>query len=161
MQGAGPTSPLVGKAVGVEGVVTATFQGAGGLNGYTLQDAGDGNSATSDGIFIFAPGGEAVAVGNVVNVAGSVVEFASAGGSVTQIEASDIDVCEQVAPVPAPIPVTLPASTEVRESLEGMSVTFPQSLAILEQFEYARYGIVDVGVTRQMTPTAVAEPGYG
>lgn len=159
VQGAGPTSPLVGKAVGVEGVVTATFQGAGGLNGYTLQDAGDGNSATSDGIFIFAPGGETVAVGNVVNVAGSVVEFASAGGSVTQIEASDIDVCEQVAPVPAPIPVTLPASTEVRESLEGMSVTFPQSLAILEQFEYARYGIVDVGVTRQMTPTAVAEPG--
>ncbi len=159
VQGSGAASPLVGQVVRTEGVVTATFQGTGGLNGYYLQDAGDGNTATSDGIFIYAPGGEAVAVGNLVNVAGSVVEFASAGGSLTEVDASDIEVCAASAPVPAPIPVTLPARTEVRESLEGMYVTFPDSLAILEQFEYARYGIVDVGLTRQMTPTAVAEPG--
>ena len=35
----------------------------------------------------------------------------------------------------------------------------PQSLAILETFEFARYGTIDVGVDRQMTPTAVVEPG--
>ncbi len=40
-----------------------------------------------------------------------------------------------------------------------MLVTMPQSLAILETFEYARYGTIDIGVDRQMTPTAVVEPG--
>ena len=40
-----------------------------------------------------------------------------------------------------------------------MSVTFPQSLTILEYFEFGRYGSIEVGLDRQMTPTAVVEPG--
>ena len=60
--------------VAVEGIVVGDFQ-TGGFDGYYVQDAGDGNAATSDGIFVFASGGAAVALGDVVNVAGAVSEF--------------------------------------------------------------------------------------
>jgi predicted extracellular nuclease len=54
-----------------EGVVVGDFQGSTGLNGFYIQDAtGDGNSATSDGIFVFAPNSIDVNVGDVVQVTG-------------------------------------------------------------------------------------------
>lgn len=160
VQGSGPASPAVGQIVRVEGVVVADFQAPGGLSGYYLQDAGDGDSATSDGIFIYSPGAAVdVSVGDVVNVAGAVSEFASAGGSLTEITVGGVEVCATGATVPTPTPVTLPATDEQREALEGMLVTFPQPLAVLEYFEFGRYGTVDVGLTRQMQPTAVYEPG--
>ena len=40
-----------------------------------------------------------------------------------------------------------------------MYVTLPQALTILEHFEFGRYGTVEVGTTRQVTPTAIVEPG--
>ncbi|HWM16192.1 MAG TPA: ExeM/NucH family extracellular endonuclease [Microbacterium sp.] len=159
VQGAGAVSPVAGQNVRVEGVVVGDFQTAGGLDGYFLQDAGDGDAATSDGIFIYAPGGADVATGDVVHVSGAVSEFSSAGGSLTEITAASIEVCETGAALPAPVAVELPAGPELYETLEGMSVTFPQSLSILEYFEYGRFGSIDVGLTRQMQPTAVFEPG--
>ncbi|HEX8530972.1 MAG TPA: lamin tail domain-containing protein, partial [Cytophagales bacterium] len=57
IQGSGSASPVVGQTVTTRGVVVGDFQGSTSLNGFFLQDAtGDGNSATSDGIFVFAPG---------------------------------------------------------------------------------------------------------
>lgn len=161
VQGAGAASPLVGQTVRVEGVVVADYQAAGGLTGYFLQDAGDGDPATSDGIFIYAPGAGAldVSVGDVVNVAGAVSEFASAGGSLTEITVNDAELCSTGAALPAPVAVNLPAGPDVYETVEGMYVTFPQTLSILEYFEFGRFGSIDVGLTRQMQPTAVYEPG--
>jgi predicted extracellular nuclease len=40
-----------------------------------------------------------------------------------------------------------------------MRVTLPQSLSILEFFEYGRFGTITLGSERHMTPTAVVEPG--
>lgn len=164
VQGAGAASPLVGQTVRVEGVVVADYQAAGGLTGYFLQDAGDGDAATSDGIFIYAPGAGAldVSVGDVVNVAGAVSEFASPGdsaGTLTEITANDAELCSTGAALPSPVAVTLPAGPDVYEPIEGMYVTFPQTLSILEYFEFGRFGSIDVGLTRQMQPTAVYEPG--
>jgi uncharacterized protein len=160
VQGPGETSPVVGQTVRVEGVVVGDFQAAGGLSGYFLQDAGDGVAATSDGISVFAPGAALdVSIGDLVHVVGGVSEFASAGGTLTQISAIDAVVCAQDAPIPAPIAINLPAGADVYEPLEGMYVTFPQSLSILEYFEFGRFGSIDVGLDRQMTPTAVVEPG--
>lgn len=160
VQGAGATSPVVGQTVRVEGVVVGDFQAAGGLTGYYLQDVGDNDPATSDGIFVYAPGTAVdVSVGDVVNVAGAVSEFASAGGTLTEITAGGVEVCETGAALPIPVAVTLPADEATRESLESMYVTFPQSLAVLEYFEYGRFGSIEVGVDRQMTPTAVFDPG--
>ena len=160
VQGAGPTSPVSGSVVRVEGTVVADFQ-TGGFDGYYLQDGGDGDSATSDGILIYAPGGAEVAVGDVVNVAGAVSEWTAVNGgteTLTEITAADIEICG-TAELPAPIPLELPASAEQREALEGMYVTLPQTLTILEYFEFGRFGTLDVGLNRQMQPTAVYEPG--
>ncbi|SFR87576.1 hypothetical protein SAMN04487846_0173 [Microbacterium sp. cf046] len=160
VQGSGAASPVAGQVVRVEGVVVGDFQSAGGLSGYYLQDAGDADPATSDGVFVYAPGAATdVSVGDVVNVAGTVSEFASAGGSLTEITVGGVEVCATGAALPTPIAVTLPATEATRESLESTSVTFPQPLSILEYFEFGRFGSVEVGLARQMQPTAVFEPG--
>ncbi|MCD2441031.1 ExeM/NucH family extracellular endonuclease [Agromyces sp. SYSU K20354] len=156
VQGAGAASPVIGAKVEIEGVVTGDFQAGGGFDGYYLQDAGDADAATSDGIFVFAPTGLDVAAGDVVHVAGTVSEFFG----MTEVTATANAICDAGAALPGATEISLPVSSpEVYESLEGMIVTLPQSLAILETFEYARYGTIDIGVDRQMTPTAVVEPG--
>ncbi|WP_314503284.1 ExeM/NucH family extracellular endonuclease [uncultured Microbacterium sp.] len=160
VQGSGTTSPVVDAVVRVEGVVVGDFQAAGGLSGYFIQDEGDGDPATSDSVFVYAPGAALdVATGDVVNVAGTVSEFASAGGTLTEITAGGVEICQSGVALPSPATLTLPATSEEREALEGMSVTLPQTLTILEYFEYSRFGSVEVGVDRQMQPTAVFEPG--
>ncbi len=154
VQGAGAASPVVGATVEIEGVVVGDFQ-AGGFNGYYLQDAGDGDAATSDGVFVYAPGGADVAVGDQVHVVGVVSEYST----LTEVTASGAAVCATDLALPEPVAITLPADASVYEPLEGMLVTLPQSLSILEFFEFARYGTVTLGSERHMTPTAVAEPG--
>jgi predicted extracellular nuclease len=72
VQGSGDATPLAGRSVTVQGIVTALR-----TNGFFVQDAGDGNPATSDGIFVFtssAPSANAL-VGNAVCVAGTAAEF--------------------------------------------------------------------------------------
>ena len=65
-------SAYVGQTVITNGIVTAVD-----TNGFYLQSAvGDGNSATSDGIFVFTSTAPAVAVGDEATVRGSVSEFA-------------------------------------------------------------------------------------
>jgi hypothetical protein len=81
IQGAGHTSPLVGARVTTTGIVTAVDS-----NGFYMQDpAGDGDTATSDGIFVFTGARPTVAAGNGVTVSATVVEFArnSAPGHLT------------------------------------------------------------------------------
>src|SRR5690606_30091712 len=47
VQGSGATTPVAGSTVLIEGTVVGDFQ-SGGFDGYYVQDAGDGNPATSD-----------------------------------------------------------------------------------------------------------------
>ncbi|GAA1762471.1 hypothetical protein GCM10009747_22330 [Agromyces humatus] len=155
VQGSGDVSPSVGDTVEIEGVVVGDFQSTGQYDGYYLQDAGDGDAATSDGIFVYAPGGLDVAVGDEVHVVGEVSEFFG----MTEVTADAAAVCATGLAVPAAEAFSIPAAPGDYESLEGMRVTLSQELAILETFEYARYGTIDVGIGRQMTPTAVVEPG--
>ena len=112
-----------------------------------MQDAGDGDPATSDGIFVYAPGGADVSVGDVVNVAG-VGRASSSGPSPRSRRATPRSARPERA-LPAPTALTLPATPEQREALEGMYVTLPQSLTILEYFEFGRFGTIDVGLDRQ------------
>ncbi len=154
VQGTTDVSPVVGATVEIEGVVVGDFQ-AGGFAGYSVQDAGDGVAATSDGIFVYAPGGEDVAVGDEVHVVGVVSEY----NGMTEVTAEGIAVCANDAALPAPTAISLPADPALYEPLENMRVTLPQQLSILEFFEFARYGTVTLGSERHMTPTAVVEPG--
>jgi predicted extracellular nuclease len=78
IQGRGHFSPLVGRTVATTGVVTAVTH-----EGFYLQDPrGDGDEATSDGLFVLTRGRAALAVGDEVRVTGLVSEFVP-GGSVS------------------------------------------------------------------------------
>lgn len=85
IQGEGHSSAYNGQPVLTTGIVTSVV-----FNGFYLQDAaGDGNARTSDGIFVFTGGAPAVAVGDGVEVTGTVNEFqpGALGLSITEIEA--------------------------------------------------------------------------
>lgn len=154
VQGDGNASPLVGSSVEIEGVVTGDFQ-VGGFNGYYLQDAGDGDAGTSDGIFVFAPGGAAVDEGDLVHVVGTVSEF----NGLTEITATVVSVCDSGLALPPATKVMLPWDDATYEALEGMRVTLPQELTVIEYFNFDRFGEIVLGTERQMQPTAVYEPG--
>jgi predicted extracellular nuclease len=71
IQGNGTASPYDGVAVITTGIVTGRK-----TNGFFLQDpAGDGDMNTSDGIFVFTSSNPTVAVGDAIQVTGTVSEF--------------------------------------------------------------------------------------
>ncbi|QUW19925.1 ExeM/NucH family extracellular endonuclease [Agrococcus sp. Marseille-Q4369] len=151
VQGAGDTTPVAGSVVTVRGTVVGDWQ-EGGFNGFHLQDAGDGDAATSDAVFVYAPGADDVAEGDLLTVTGTAGEFQGQ----TQLTNPSILDCG-AGTVPAAVALELPIADE--ERFEGMLVTLPQELSILEYFNFGRYGEVVLGTDRQMQPTAVAAPG--
>ncbi|MGS0685453.1 ExeM/NucH family extracellular endonuclease [Nakamurella sp. GG22] len=135
VQGSGSVSSLDDDAVTVEGVVVGDFQGAGQLGGVFLQDS-DGDPATSDGIFVFAPAGPALSPGDVVRVSGTVDEYFG----LTQISAvTSMGDCGDAA-VPSPVALSLPAGPDARERLEGMLVSLAEPVTATESFTLARFG---------------------
>ena len=59
MQGSGETSPAAGQTRTVRGVVVGDHEGpAPALRGFYVQDSGDGDATTSDGIFVFNGGNQ-------------------------------------------------------------------------------------------------------
>ena len=157
IQGSGMSSPLTGDEVATEGIVVGDYQ-EGGKNGFFIQDAsGDGDAATSDGVFVYAPGGMDVMIGDHVRVRGQVSEYygLTEVGYISQIWLCDI---EQTLPEPAAL--TLPVTDwDTFEAFEGMRVIFPQDLVISEYFNFDRYGEIILTSTRHLTPTALYEPG--
>jgi predicted extracellular nuclease len=105
IQGATHTSPFNGLAVTTTGVVTAVDP-----NGFYLQDpVGDGDPATSEGIFVFT-GSEppTVTPGDEVSVEGVVSEFQPGGEStnnltITEIVSPEFTVEGSGKPLPAPV----------------------------------------------------------
>lgn len=153
VQGSGTSTPVSGQTVRVEGVVVGDFQGSGGFGGYFLQDGGDGDPATSDGVFVLSA--EAVEVGDTVHVVGTAGE----SNGLTRIAAIDAAVCPNGLEAPAPTELGLPIDAVLYESLEGMYVTMPETLTILEYFNYDRFGEIVLGTDRQYQPTAIFDPG--
>lgn len=151
IQGFGETSPLVGATVTLEGIVTGDFQNGDAdngrnLNGFFVQDAtGDGDSSTSDGIFVYDPSFLTdVQPGDQVRITGSVSEFFDA----TQVSASSIEIIGSGSV--APTNVELPTASVITnsdgeligdlEQYEGMLVTFTDTLTVDEYFNYDRFG---------------------
>ncbi|MDX1377424.1 MAG: ExeM/NucH family extracellular endonuclease, partial [Anaerolineales bacterium] len=166
VQGAGAASPLVGQTVAIEGIVVGDFQDDvgenGDLNGFFVQEEdadADGDSATSEGVFVFQGSNPSVDVmiGDLVRVEGSVSEFFGD----TQITSfSGVSVISSGNPLPAASVLSLPV-TDINdfEAYEGMYVTFPQPLVISEYFNYDRFGEIVLTDARHFQPTAVFEPG--
>jgi len=134
VQGSGAESPLQGREVAVEGVVVGDTQE--GLSGVFLQDPrGDGNPATSDGLFAFRVERD-VREGDAIRVLGTVTEF---GGLTELTDVSSVAVCREDAGVPAATPLALPADDAARERLEGMLVTVAQELAVTSSFNLDQF----------------------
>lgn len=160
VQGAGADTPCAGDRVTVEGVVVGDYEGGSGtLRGFYVQDAGDGDPATSDGIFVFNGSSDSVNLGDVVTVEGTAGEFQ---GQTQLSDFAEITVASN-GPLPAPAIASLPLSSpDGLERFEGMYVTVPQTLYATEFFQLGRFGQVVVSSGDRLDqPTAVAEPGAG
>ena len=157
IQGAGHRSPFTDEPITTQGIVTAVDD-----NGFYLQDPqGDGDLATSDGILVFTGGtpeygeGEAVAVGDEVQVAGKVSEFVPGGSdtgnlSTTEITAPTLTKLSQNNELPDAVVLGVDRTPPTQvidddglasydptedgidfyESLEGMLVTANDALAV-------------------------------
>lgn len=156
VQGPGD-STSVSTPVAIEGVVVGDHEGpAPALRGFYLQDAGDGDDATSDAVFVFNGNDDRVSLGDRVRVVGTPAEYQGQ----TQVGATtSLTVCgagEEVDPTSLSFPTT-PATLE---SLEGMLVRVPQTMSVTEHFQLGRFGQVVVSSGgRLQQPTDVVAPG--
>ncbi|TKD50422.1 Ig-like domain-containing protein [Sphingomonas baiyangensis] len=164
IQGEGHVSAYVDQPVRTTGIVTAVDS-----NGYYLQDAvGDGNARTSDGIFVFTGGAPTVAVGDALEVTGTVSEFqaATAALSVTQIEPTSVTLLSQNNALPTAVRIgeggVLPPNATIDddgltsydpesdgidfwESLEGMRVTIDAPIAVDNTNDFGETFVVASG----------------
>ncbi len=159
IQGSGASSPLVGNVVSTEGIVTADFQTnayvSGTKNGFFMESlTPDADPATSEGLFIYSYLTD-VHVGDHVRVTGTVKEQYN----LTELSpVTQIQVCStgnSVTPTTFSLPVTSMADFE---KFEGMYVTIPQELVIMEYYNFDQYGEIVLGTERFMQYTAVNEP---
>ena len=130
IQGPGTVSPLDGNMVVTRGIVTGVKN-----NGYFVQEPDatiDADPLTSEGIFVFTAGMPAVAVGDDVQVQGTVAEFSPGSDPfqppLTELTFATTFVFTGGNPLPAPIPLTTtfpdPAGPfDQLERLEGMRVS--------------------------------------
>ena len=169
IQGSGAVSPFVGETVRVSGIVVGDFQageipGNDRLRGFFIQDPeGDGDPSTSDGLFVFAPEGEAVSLRDRVEVEGEVSEF----NGLTQIgPTTSIRIADRENPV-APTTITLPESVDGElERYEGMLVRVDAVMTISQNYYLGRYGQMTLASPdehgqpgRLFQPTDRLEPG--
>ncbi|WP_311390064.1 ExeM/NucH family extracellular endonuclease, partial [Corynebacterium haemomassiliense] len=145
IQGTGAKSPLKGKTVTTEGVVTAVYD-EGGKKGFFLQTAGTGGEAknpgdASDGIFIYMGDNQNYPKrGDSLQVTGAVGEYYKQ----TQITASTIAQLDEALEAPKAIEIeTLPAGDDAREPYEGMLVR-PKSYTVTDNYSLNTHG--DLGL---------------
>lgn len=167
IQGATHTSPFNGALVATGGVVTAVDS-----NGFYLQDPiGDGDDATSDGVFVFTGSSPSVAAGDRIDVTAVVTEFRQNNRprnlTVTQLSTPTISILSSGNATPAPTllgpggraqPTSVieddafasydPAvdGIDFYESLEGMLVEIPAASAVDTNTRFDEIWIIPSGL---------------
>ncbi|NOH01710.1 MAG: hypothetical protein HND47_06995 [Chloroflexi bacterium] len=171
IQGDGLSTPIPGT-VTTQGVVVGDFEGSNsvGIQGFYLQDpSGDGNAATSDGIFVYTGTANLVNAGQVVRVTGYARErfnqttLNGSNSNNSAVPAANIINCGSGSVEPTEVLMPF-ADAAYPERFEGMLVWFSQPLVISEYFNYERFGEMVLalpldGESRPFTGTAVDEPG--
>lgn len=159
VQGSGQRSPLEGRQVIVEGVVSARFGGLGGV--FLASEAPDADPATSEGLFL-PQDREAepqLRVGDRVRVAGKVVELGDAGSELTALEPARVEVLGRAEVEPLPL-ASAPPSQGDWERYEGMLVTITAPLTVTGNEDLSRYGELRASFGgRLFVPTEMAPPG--
>lgn len=167
IQGAGAASPVATQTVTTESnVVTAV-----GANGFFMQtpDArSDNDIDTSDGIFVFTGGAPGVAVGDLVDVTGEVVEFFD----FTEFTNSPTVTVTGTAALPTPVtfdanvPSTDPLAPSCAiefECYEGMRVSLPEGIVGSGNQFFVSEPLAEVSVkagsARNLREPGIAFPG--
>lgn len=159
IQGDGAASPFLGQTRSITGVVVGDFQGSDELRGFFVQEADtliDSDPATSEGIFVYAPGALNVNAGDVVSVTGQVAEYFT----LTELTSiTGIEVCPTSATASAST-VALPETTDGDlERYEGMFVELPD-MTIAQNYFLGRYGQMTLSACgRLYQPTNQFLPG--
>ena len=159
IQGSGLATPMSGDIVLIEGVVVGEFNA--GLGGFFVQEEdsdADGDTTTSEGIFVFAPFATTITEGDLVQVVGTVTEF----GGLTEItNTTFVDVGFSGHPLPAVTMINMPvASATEWEMYEGMYVAFDDTLTVTDNFNWHRFGELILSADgRQFNPTNFMTPG--
>lgn len=152
VQGAGERSPLVGREVVVEGVVT-TAPGN-GPDGWFLQDGGDGDATTSDALFVAA--GDAPTTGQRVRVRGTVVELNAGNGTRTALQPTTVTPLGK-GKVRSVAIATPPPDWE---RYENMRVRIAAPLTVAGTHRAEKYGELMVNFGERLrTPSDAAAPG--
>ncbi|NJI60545.1 ExeM/NucH family extracellular endonuclease [Microbacterium oxydans] len=165
VQGTTDVSPLSGKTVQVEGVVTADYR-TGGYKGIVIQTQGSGGATdatpgASDGVFVFlnalAPSLE---IGDLVSVTGSVSEYFGQ----TQLNpaaAADIGVLTAGVGVPAVTPLPATVQGADREQYENMYVAPEGSYRLASSHQLFNFGTLwlNAGADLAVKSTETTRPG--
>ncbi|EDY80777.1 endonuclease/exonuclease/phosphatase family [Verrucomicrobiia bacterium DG1235] len=149
IQGSGSESPLVGQRLVTEGVVTGITSN--GQNFWMQDPTGDGNAATSDGIYVYNPD-SVPAIGDLVRVTASVSEYASSSRPtdlpLTELVAGTVEVLSSNNPLPAPVLITdmpdesIPEAIALLESLESMLVKLPTALVVGQTNQFGEFHVI-------------------
>jgi predicted extracellular nuclease len=165
IQGSGARSPLEGQTVTTSGVVTKLTNA-----GFFMQDpVGDGDPATSDGIYVFTSTAPTVVEGQLVRLSATVTEYNTGAANNTASLAAPLTELTNVTGItvlgsgyqiqPADVNLaTLPAGG--LEAYEGMLVRIRGPLTVQQNYFLGRYGQLTVSAGgRAYTPTHVYRPG--
>jgi hypothetical protein len=160
IQGSGAASPITDTYVTSCGVVVGA---APGLKGFFIQDPnGDGDPATSDGIFVYRENQSfaAVELGDLVSIEGWVDEYYGSTQISAKFAGDTVTILANDRPLPSPIPLDPPAakaaSDAYLEDFEGMLVEVPVDVNVVGPTNaYGEYYFVrsDTGVTRLVLQT--------
>ena len=167
IQGTGDASPLAGRTVTTEGVVTAVYA-TGGLNGFVVQTPGTGgvydaaSNTASHGLFVYgSAAAQLVAIGDSVRLTGEVSEYFG----LTQLSVAPAGVeilSEALAPVEPTTFAADPASLAGAEALESM-LLLPgdHTFTVTDTYNTNRYGEVGlvIGDHPLWQPGEIMSPG--
>ena len=155
IQGSNNSSSYNGVSIKTSGIVTAKYFGTGKIGGFFVQDAvGDGNTNTSDGIFVSTLT-DNVNVGDKIQLTATVNEYS---GRTQLINSSSISVLASNQALPITKVVFDPANF-TWEKYEGMLLEFDQTLYVNSNRNLNQYGELELGDKRKPSPTNVALPG--
>ncbi|WP_409268066.1 ExeM/NucH family extracellular endonuclease [Massilia sp. BHUDP2] len=155
IQGSGATSQYRNTVQTTSGVITHKLPGG----GFFIQDAGgDGNPETSDGLFVFGAT-TAAAVGDLVRVTGTVIEYTPNGATRSYTELSNVTSVTRVGAggTVAPTNIELPNSDLAR--YEGMLVRFVGGLTVNQTAYLGERGELTLSNGRRELPTNRYVPG--
>jgi len=162
VQGDGAVSPLAGDPPFVPGdpvtVQAAVTLISPSLGGFFIQEEPadhDGDPGTSEGLFVAGSVPTDTVAGDTVEVTGGPLEEFDR----TQINATAVVDCDRDPVTIDPTPLSLPADTAERETLEGMVVETAQDLFVSSLFTAYNFGELGVALDGPLTqPTSAFAP---